>query len=216
MRVLVVEDDSLLCRSMTATLEDERFAVDLAQDGEEGLYKAREDLYDVIVLDVMLPLLDGWQILDRLRPDIKTPILMLTARDTVADRIKGLNKGADDYLIKPFDTDELIARLKALIRRNSGLVHSQIKIEDLTVDFSLRQVMLDECVIPLTAREYCLLEYLAINRGKVVSRSLLYERLFDENEDTSSNLLDVHISNVRKKLGHGIIHTRRGHGYVIL
>lgn len=215
MRVLVVEDDPLLCRSLARTLRDEHFAVDVAMDGEEGLYKAKEAIYDAIVLDVMMPLLDGWQILDRLRPAIKTPVLMLTARDTVPDKIKGLNKGADDYLTKPFDSDELIARVRALIRRRSGLVHPVIRIDGLTIDTSIKQVSLNDCVVSLTAREYSLMEYLAINRGTVLSRSLLYERLFDEDDNTLSNLLDVHVSNIRKKLGSGIIQTRRGHGYVI-
>lgn len=216
MRILVIEDDPLLCRSLVATLRDENFAVDFAKDGEEGLYKARDDVYDAIILDVMMPVLDGWQVLDRLRPQIGTPVLMLTARDTVSDKILGLNKGADDYLTKPFDSDELIARLNALIRRRSGVVHPIIKIDDLVIDTSLKRVEVNDRVITLTAREYSLVEYLAMNRGTVISRTLLYERLFDETDDTFSNLLDVHVSNIRKKLGPGFITTRRGQGYVIL
>ncbi len=215
MRVLVVEDDPLLCRSLVATLRDEDYAVDSAQDGEEGLYLAREDIYDAIVLDIMMPVMDGWEVMDKLRPEIKTPVLMLTARDTVPDKIKGLNKGADDYLTKPFDSDELIARLNALIRRRAGIVHPVIQIDDLTVDTSMKHVKLDARVVPLTPREYSLIEYLAVNRGTVISRSLLYDRLFDEHDNTLSNLLDVHVSNIRKKLGSGVIQTRRGHGYVI-
>ncbi len=215
MRVLVVEDDPLLCRSLVATLQDEDFAVDAAQDGEEGLYMAREDVYDAIVLDIMMPVMNGWEVIDKLRPEIKTPVLMLTARDTVPDKIKGLNKGADDYLTKPFDSDELIARLNALIRRRAGIVHPVIQIDDLMVDTSMRQVKLDTRVVALTPREYSLIEYLAVNRGTVISRSLLYERLFDEDDNTLSNLLDVHVSNIRKKLGTGVIQTRRGHGYLI-
>jgi len=216
LRILVIEDDPLLCRSLVATLRDENFAVDFAKDGEEGLYKARDDVYDAIILDVMMPVLDGWQVLDRLRPQIGTPVLMLTARDTVSDKILGLNKGADDYLTKPFDSDELIARLNALIRRRSGVVHPIIKIDDLVIDTSLKRVEVNDRVITLTAREYSLVEYLAMNRGTVISRTLLYERLFDETDDTFSNLLDVHVSNIRKKLGPGFITTRRGQGYVIL
>lgn len=215
MRILVVEDDPLLCRSLVATLRDENFAVDAAHDGEEGLYLAREDVYDAIVLDIMMPVLDGWEVLDKLRPEITAPVLMLTARDTVPDKIKGLNKGADDYLTKPFDSDELIARIRALIRRRTGIVHPVIKIDNLTIDTSARQVTLEDRVVALTAREYSLIEYLAVNRGRVISRSILYERLFDEDDNTLSNLLDVHVSNVRKKLGIGVIQTRRGHGYVI-
>ncbi|MEM9159790.1 MAG: response regulator transcription factor [Verrucomicrobiota bacterium] len=215
MRVLVIEDDPLLRRSLVATLRDESFAVDFAADGEEGLYKAREDIYDAIVLDVLMPILDGWQVLDRLRPNIKTPILMLTARDAVPDRVKGLNKGADDYLTKPFDPEELIARIQSIIRRRSGLVHPSIVVGDLEVDVGTKQVRLRGETVQLTAREYGLLEYLAMNRGTVISRTRLYERLFDENDDTLSNLLDVHMSNLRKKLGQQVITTRRGHGYVV-
>lgn len=215
MRVLVIEDDLLICRSLVATLRDEHFAVDSALDGEEGLGKAREGVYDAIVLDVMMPVLDGWQVLDRLRPAITTPVLMLTARDTVPDRIKGLNKGADDYLIKPFDADELVARLVALIRRSAGITRSVIEIGDLRIDTARREVALAGVGVALTAREYQLLEYLAIHHGTVVSRTRLYERLFDENDDTLSNLLDVHVSNLRKKLGSGVLQTRRGHGYFI-
>jgi two-component system, OmpR family, response regulator len=215
MRVLVIEDDFLLRRTLVATLRDEHFAVDCANDGEEGLCKAREGIYDAIILDVMMPILDGWQVLDRLRPAITTPVLMLTARDTVPDRIKGLNRGADDYLIKPFDSDELLARLNALMRRASGLGHPIIEIGGLCIDTARREVMLEGAIVALTAREYRLIEYLALHRGTVLSRTQLYERLFDENDDTLSNLLDVHVHNVRRKLGPGFIETRRGHGYLI-
>ncbi|NJM55052.1 MAG: response regulator transcription factor [Verrucomicrobiae bacterium] len=215
MRILVIEDDSLLCRSLVATLRDENFAVDFARDGEEGITKAREGIYDVVILDIMMPVIDGWMVLDRLRPQVKTPILILTALDTVPDRIKGLNKGADDYLIKPFDTDELLARINALIRRALGLSHPVIEIGNLKIDTALRAVTVEGRTAGLTAREYGLVEYLALNRGTVISRAHLYERLFDENGDTLSNLLDVHVSNIRKKLGSAFIQTRRGHGYLI-
>jgi two-component system, OmpR family, response regulator len=215
MRILIVEDDPLLNRSLAATLRDENYAVDTALDGEEGLIKAREGIYDAIILDVMMPVFNGWQVLDRLRPEIKTPVLMLTARDTVPDRIKGLNKGADDYLIKPFDSNELLARLNALIRRSAGLPQSTVRIGELHLDTFSREVTFKNRPVALTPREYSLLEYLVLNQGKVISRTLLYERLFDENDDTLSNILDVHVSNLRKKLGASIIKTRRGHGYII-
>jgi two-component system OmpR family response regulator len=215
MRVLVIEDDPGLRHSLSGTLKDEGFAVDQAADGEEGLYHAREGLYDVIVLDVMMPKLDGWQVLAQLRPEHTVPVLMLTARDSVPDRITGLNAGADDYLTKPFDSDELVARLRALIRRAAGQTQSIIDIKGYQVDTASRTVRKDGTAIVLTAREYSLFEYLAIHRGEVVSRSLLYERLFDENDNSLSNLLDVHVSNLRKKLGADIIATRRGHGYCI-
>lgn len=215
MRVLVIEDDPLLQRSLAASLREENFAVDTADDGEEGLFKARETNYDVIVLDVMLPKLDGWSVLAGLRPIRRTPVLMLTARDTVPDRIKGLDLGADDYLTKPFDLDELLARLRALIRRTSGQTQSVVIIGDLTLDTAARRATLAGDEVVLTAREYALLEYLALHRGQVVSRTELYEHLFDENDSTLSNLLDVHVSNLRKKLGRDLITTRRGHGYAI-
>jgi len=215
MRVLLVEDDPLLLRSLTAALREEQFAVDTAVDGEEGLFKARETAYDAIVLDVMLPKLDGWGVLASLRPVRRTPVLMLTARDAVPDRVKGLDLGADDYLTKPFDLDELLARLRALIRRTSGQTQSVLTIGDLALDTAARRATLADEEIVLTAREYALLEYLALHRGQVVSRTELYEHLFDENDSTLSNLLDVHVSNLRKKLGRDFITTRRGHGYAI-
>jgi two-component system OmpR family response regulator len=213
MRLLVIEDDPLLQRSLAAALREENFAVDTADDGEEGLFKARETAYDAIVLDVMLPKLDGWDVLAALRPARRTPVLMLTARDAVPDRVKGLNLGADDYLTKPFDLDELLARLRALIRRSSGQTQAILTIGHLALDTAARRATVAGEEVPLTAREYALLEYLALHRGQVVSRTELYEHLFDENDSTLSNLLDVHVSNLRKKLGHDLITTRRGHGY---
>ncbi|MFC5051135.1 response regulator transcription factor [Rubritalea spongiae] len=215
MRILVIEDDSGLRRSLVGTLKDAGFAVDEAADGEEGLYKASEDLYDAIVLDVMMPRMNGWQVLQELRHEHNTPVLMLTAMDTVPDRIKGLNNGADDYLTKPFDSDELIARIRAIIRRSHGSSSSIIQVQDLQLDTAKRTLSNAKGEIELTAREYSLFEYMTLNRGQVVSRTLLYERLFDETDNSLSNLLDVHISNLRKKLGTDIIKTRRGHGYYI-
>ena len=215
MRILVIEDDPGLRHTLCATLEDEGFAVDGAADGEEGVYKAQESTYDALVLDVMMPKLDGWQVLEALRPKSKVPVLMLTARDTVPDRVKGLNSGADDYLTKPFDSTELVARLRALIRRTTGIAQSTIDVHGLQLDTAARTVSRDGTVIELTAREYSLFEYLSLHRGKVITRTELYEHLFDENDNTLSNLLDVHVSNLRKKLGDKIITTRRGHGYSI-
>jgi len=215
MRLLLIEDDPLLLRSLSAGLREENYAVDTAADGETGLYKATEFDYDCIVLDGMLPVFDGWEVLRRLRPHKSTPVLMLTARDAVPDRVRGLDAGADDYLTKPFDGDELLARIRALIRRSSGQASSLIGIGDVVIDTAARVVSHQGREIPLTAREYALVEYLATHRGQVVSRSELYEHLFDEDDDTLSNLLDVHVSNVRKKLGADFITTRRGHGYTI-
>ena len=208
MRILLIEDEADLLTSLARALREEGYAVDAAADGEEGLYKAMDVAYDAIVLDVMLPLLDGWQVLERLRASRKTPVLMLTARDAARDRVRGLDAGADDYLVKPFDLEELFARLRAIIRRAAGQTLN-------VIEAAARRVTLDGHLVELTAREYCLLEFLAMHRGGTVTRTALYEHLFDEDDDSLSNLLDVHVSNLRKKLGHGLIETRRGHGYCI-
>lgn len=215
MRILVVEDEPDLLRGLACSLRDEGYAVDTADDGEDGLFKAESVNYDAVVLDVMLPRLDGWEVLRRLRTIKKTPVLLLTARDRTADRVRGLDTGADDYLVKPFDLSELLARLRALIRRSASQARSVIEIGDIRIDVAARSVSRDAEPVVLTAREYALVEYLALHRGEVVTRTMLYEHLFDENDDTLSNLLDVHVSNVRKKLGHDFIATRRGHGYCI-
>lgn len=215
MRLLIIEDDPLLLRSLSAGLREENYAVDTATDGESGFYKASTSDYDCIILDGMLPVFDGWELLRRLRPIKRTPVLMLTARDAVPDRVRGLDAGADDYLTKPFDGEELLARIRAIIRRSSGTASSEILLGDVCIDGAARMVSLRGDEVPLTPREYALVEYLALHRGQVVSRSELYDHLFDENEDTLSNLLDVHVSNVRKKLGAEFITTRRGHGYCI-
>ncbi len=215
MRLLIIEDDPLLLRSLAAGLREENYAVDTATDGESGLFKASGSDYDCIILDGMLPVFDGWELLRRLRPVRKTPVLMLTARDAVPDRVRGLDAGADDYLTKPFDGDELLARIRALIRRSSGAVSNTFEIDDVVIDTAARIVTRQGEEIALTPREYSLVEYLALHRGIVVTRTELYEHLFDEHDDTLSNLLDVHVSNVRKKLGPDFITTRRGHGYCI-
>jgi len=215
MRLLIIEDDPLLLRSLAAGLREENYAVDTATDGESGFFKASGSEYDCIILDGMLPVFDGWELLRRLRPVRKTPVLMLTARDAVPDRVRGLDAGADDYLTKPFDGEELLARIRALIRRSSGAVSNTFEIGDVVIDTAARTVTRQGEEIALTPREYSLVEYLALHRGIVVTRTELYEHLFDEHDDTLSNLLDVHVSNVRKKLGPNFITTRRGHGYCI-
>ena len=171
--------------------------------------------YDALLLDVMLPDLDGWQVLEGLRQTAKIPVLMLTARDSGPDRVRGLDLGADDYLVKPFDLPELLARLRALIRRSRGQANPSIELGDVVLDTRTRTVTRNGQAFALTAREYSILEYLALNRGHVVSRTELYEHLFDESDDSVSNLVDVHIFGIRRKLGYGVIETRRGHGYFI-
>jgi two-component system, OmpR family, response regulator len=215
MRVLVVEDEPDLLASLLQALRDDEYAADGAQDGDEGLYKAETNEYDAIVLDIMLPGLDGWEVLRRLRQSRKTPVLMLTARDAVRDRVRGLDTGADDYLVKPFDLDELLARLRALIRRSASQGQPRLKIGEVEIDTVARTVTRRGHPVELTAREYSLVEFLALHRGAVVTRTMLYDHLFDENDSTLSNLLDVHVSNIRRKLGHELITTRRGHGYAI-
>jgi two-component system OmpR family response regulator len=215
MRVLIVEDEPDLLGSLLQAVREDGYAADGAEDGEEGLYKAESYDYDAILLDVMLPGLDGWDLLRRLRKTKKTPVLMLTARDAIKDRVKGLDTGADDYVVKPFDTDEVLARLRALIRRSASVAQPRLEIGAVVIDTVARTVTLREEPVTLTAREYALLEFLALHRGKLVTRTMLYEHLFDENDNTLSNLLDVHVSNLRKKLGHEFITTRRGHGYSI-
>jgi two-component system OmpR family response regulator len=213
MRALIVEDEPDLLAGLLGALRDEGYAADGAADGEEGLFKAENYDYDAVVLDVMLPRLDGWEVLRRLRQTKKTPVLMLTARDTLRDRVRGLDTGADDYLVKPFELDELLARLRALIRRSASEAQPILTIGDVNIDTAARTVSRNGAAVTLTAREYALVEYLALHRGQVVTRTMLYEHLFDENDSTLSNLLDVHVSNIRKKLGHEFIATRRGHGY---
>jgi two-component system OmpR family response regulator len=215
MRLLVVEDEPDLLLVLTRALRKEGYSVDSAPDGEEGLYKAESTDYDVVILDVMLPRLDGWEVLSRLRQSKATPVLMLTARDGSVDRVRGLDGGADDYLVKPFDLPELLARLRAIIRRGARQSRSAVEIGDVRIDTALRTVTKAGADVTLTAREYVVLEYLAMHRGEVLSRTTLYEHLFDEDEATLSNILDVHIYNLRKKLGQEFIVTRRGHGYCI-
>ena len=215
MRILIVEDEPRLLKNLSKALREEGYAVDAAADGEEGIFKAEAYDYDTIVLDVMLPKLDGWTLLERLRRKKQTPVLMLTARDTPKDRVQGLDTGADDYLIKPFDLDELLARIRALIRRAAGIARPRMEIGDITIDPRARVVTLKGSAVTLTAREYSILEYLAIHRGEVISRTALYEHLFDERDDTLSNLVDVHVFSIRRKLGQSLIATRRGQGYCI-
>jgi len=221
MRVLVVEDEPDLRRLLEQALREEGYAVDVAEDGKTGLYKATTWDYDAVVLDLMLPGMNGWDVLSRLRAAAKpVPVLILTARDGLTDRIRGLDTGADDYLVKPFALAELHARLRALIRRSAGQASARIEIDGVVIDTAARTVVrrtaegADE-IVHLTAREYSLVEMLALRRGQVVTRTDLYAHLFDEEEDSFSNLLDVHVSNIRKKLGKDFIQTRRGYGYVV-
>lgn len=215
MRVLVVEDEPDLRRLIAQALRENGYAVDDAPDGQEGLYKATTWEYDAIVLDLMLPKISGLDLLQTLRKTHKTPVLILSARDTMPDRVLGLDQGADDYLVKPFSLPELFARLRALIRRSVGQSESIITIEDVSIDTRTRTVTKGAESVPLTAREYALVELLSLRQGELVSRTQIYDHIFDENDDSLSNLVEVHVSNIRKKLGKDFIETRRGQGYIV-
>ena len=216
MRVLVVEDEADLLSALGQLLREDGYAVDEARDGVEALWKARSAPYDALVLDLMIPKKDGWTVLQELRRlGSTTPVLILTARDSLSDRVRGLDGGADDYLTKPFEHPELLARLRALIRRSKGKPSGLIELGDVTIDTSSKVARRAGEVVALTAREYALVELLALHRGQLVSRTMIYEHLFDEEDDTLSNLVDVHVSNVRRKLGKDFITTRRGQGYVV-
>jgi two-component system OmpR family response regulator len=216
MRVLVVEDEPDLLNILSQSLREEGYAVDTAANGRDGLFKASSGHYDAIVLDLMLPIVDGWSVLKQLRKDGHlVPVLVLTARDALQDRILGLDSGADDYVVKPFQLDELHARLRALVRRGVGKASPIIDLGDVQVDTAKHLVTRAGRTIPLTPREYSLVQLLALHRGELVTRNAIYDHLFDEDDDSLSNLVDVHVSNVRKKLGKDFIVTRRGQGYLI-
>jgi len=215
--VLLVEDSPRLQRSVGTGLRRAGLAVDLAADGEEGLYQAELNDYDVIILDLMLPRLGGLEVLRRLRAGGRdTHVLILTARGTVADRVGGLNSGADDFLIKPFAFEELLARVQALGRRRHHAKNPRIVIGPLEIDTAERRVLRDGRTVELAPREYALLEYLALRRGRVVSRSEIEEHIYDGRTDPMSNVVDSAICQLRKRIGDAsLIETRRGMGYVL-
>lgn len=214
-RLLVIEDEPDLLSGLAHALRKEGHAVDLATDGEDGLFKALGTDYDAMVLDVMLPRLDGWTVLARLREAKETPVLMLTARDATKERVRGLDGGANDYLVKPFDMAELLARVRVLLRRGATRARQTIEFGAVRIDVMARAVTLDGVPVTLTAREYALLHYLAVRRGDIVTRTELHEHILGDEDSTLSNLIDVHVFNLRKKLGSEVIVTRRGQGYTI-
>ena len=220
MRVLVVEDYPPLRESVAKGLSEAGFAVDAAAEGREGLWLAESNDYDVIVLDLMLPLVDGLTILGKVRDKgTRTSVLILTARDQLEDRVDGLNRGADDYLIKPFAFDELLARVKTLVRRKYNVQDPVIRVADLEINTSARTVRRSGRIIELTAREYSLLEYLAVRVGEVVTRTDIWEDVYDFKSESGSNVVDVYIGYLRRKLESDqtplLIHTRRGQGYTL-
>jgi two-component system copper resistance phosphate regulon response regulator CusR len=220
MRVLLVEDDLRIANFVAKGLREQAYAVDVVHKGEDALYQAAINTYDVIVLDVMIPAPDGFAVCKELRKTgHRVPILMLTARDAVEDRIQGLDRGADDYLTKPFEFRELLARLRALLRRPSGLQPARLVVADLIVDTSGQTVSRGGKTIPMTAKEYALVEFLARNAGRVVGRAEIAEHVWDEEFDPFSNLIEVYVNRVRRKIDAGsvkpLLQTRRGAGYVL-
>ena len=218
MRLLLVEDYKPLQTSVAQGLREAGFAVDVTGDGKEGLWYAVNNAYDVIVLDLMLPGMDGLEILQELRRRGGTGhVLILTAKDTLDDKVRGLDLGADDYLVKPFAFAELLARIRALVRRGYRRKHPQVDIDDLHIDLAAQKVFRGGAEIALTPREYALLEYLVMRSGEVVSRTDIWEHVYEFNSTASSNVVDVYVGYLRKKLEQPgkaeIIHTVRGRGY---
>ena len=220
MRLLVVEDYRPLQQSLAKGLREAGFAVDTTRDGKEGLWYATSNEYDVIILDLMLPGMDGLEILRKIRTQgKKSHVLILTAKDTVQDRVTGLDLGADDYMVKPFAFDELMARVRALLRRSYRQKNPSIKIKDLRLDLTTQKVWRGREEILLTPREYVLLEYLAMCAGQMVSRSDIWEHVYEFSSSASSNVVDVYIGYLRKKIERegkpALIHTVRGRGYLL-
>ncbi|MEA2173590.1 MAG: two-component system, OmpR family, copper resistance phosphate regulon response regulator CusR [Blastocatellia bacterium] len=220
MRILLVEDDARIARFVSQGLREQTYAVDVTADGEDALYKAFINDYDAVILDVMIHGRDGFEVCREIRArGSHVPVIMLTARDALQDRIKGLDTGADDYLTKPFEVAELLARLRALLRRGHVVLPATINIADLIIDMRAHRVTRAGRRIELTAKEYALLEYFARERGRVLSRAEIAEHVWDENFDPLSNLIDVNINRLRRKIDDGfstpLIHTRRGEGYLL-
>ena len=220
MRILIVEDEKKIASFIKRGLKEEGYAVDIASDGEEGFFLAVTNPYDLIILDLMLPKMDGIKLCKTLREKkIRTPIMMVTALDAVSDKVGGLDSGADDYLTKPFAFEELLARIRALLRKNDGPSATMLKVQDLTLDLLSHKVDRQGETIDLTGKEYSLLEYLMRNAGAVVTRTMISEHVWDINFDTDTNVIDVYINYLRKKIDgnfdKSLIHTVRGRGYII-
>ncbi len=220
MKILIVEDEKKMASLLKKGLEEHAYKIDLSHDGEEGLYMAENYPYDAILLDITLPILDGLTVLSRLRSKgSDVPVLMITARGEIESRIKGLNFGADDYIVKPFDFGELLARLHSVIRRSKGKLSPVVAIFDLTLDTNSRIVRRAGIEINLSATEYNLLEYLVLNSGRVSSRTEIIDHIYDTDFDRDSNVIDVYVNYLRNKLDKGfdrqLIHTVRGVGYIL-
>lgn len=220
MRILLIEDEKDLAHIIKQGLEEGGYSVDMAHDGEEGLYMAENYPADVIVLDIMLPIMDGLNLLKKIRKEeVKTPVILLTAKDTVNDKITGLDIGADDYLTKPFEFDELLARIRAILRRSGDVKEAILRIADLEINTATHEVHRADKFINLSAKEYTLLEYLAYHKESVVNRRDVTEHIYNEEFDLDSNVVDVYINFLRKKIDKGfdkkLIHTVRGAGYML-
>ena len=220
MRLLVVEDEKKLNDLITKKLEKEYYGVDSCFDGEEAVRYVEGTEYDAIILDIMLPKLDGFEVIKRIRAKKnKVPILLLTARDNIDDKVKGLDYGADDYLVKPFIFEELMARIRVLLRRNSGNADNIITIANLKVDLDAKTVFRDDLLIKLSGREYSILEYLIRNKGKILSRERIEDHIWNYDYEGGTNVIDVYIRYLRKKIDDNytpkLIHTIRGLGYVL-
>lgn len=220
MRLLLVEDHKPLSRALRLGLEEEGFAVDVAMDGEEADHKATSTNYDLIILDLMLPKKDGLTLLKGWRAaGLQSHVIVLTARGSLEDKVKGLDVGADDYLTKPFELEELLARIRALIRRGHQIKDPVLRVHDMTIDTAARLVKRGGQSIHLTPREYALLEFMAFHKGKVVTRTMIWEHLYDEHDESTSNVVDVYIRYLRNKIDKGfelpLIQTRWGEGYML-
>lgn len=214
MRILVVEDEPNLARQVKASLEDAGYAVDVVGDGEEAHFMGETEPYDAIILDLGLPVMDGVSVLEKWRSaGLSMPVLILTARDTWTDKVAGLDAGADDYLTKPFKIEELLARLRALIRRSAGHASAEIACGQVVLNTKTSKVTTDGRAIKLTALEYKLLSYLMHHQGEIISRTELTEHIYDQDFDRDSNTIEVFVNRIRKKLGTNIIFTKRGLGY---
>ena len=215
MRLLIAEDEAELAETVRRAFVEEGFSVDVAPDGASAVFNAESWSYDAIILDLMLPRVSGLDVLKKIRAKGSTPVLILTARGALDDKLKGLNSGADDYLTKPFQLTELIARVRALVRRSAGKPSPILKLGDVEIDTVARVVKKKGRSIELTAKEFALIELLALHKDELVTRTMIYDHLYDENDDTFSNVVDVYVSNLRRKLGKDFIETRRNQGYIL-
>jgi heavy metal response regulator len=220
MRILVIEDEKKVADFIKRGLKEEGYAVDVSSDGEDGFFQAAEIPYDLILLDLMIPKLDGLGLCRKLRQcTITTPIIMLTARDSIKDKVTGLDSGADDYLTKPFAFEELLARIRAIMRKGKNQQPTRLQVADLVMDLVSHKVWRGEEEIILTIKEYALLEYFMQNTGSIITRTMIAEHIWDINFDTFTNVIDVYVNYLRNKIDRGreikLIHTIRGRGYIL-